>query len=66
MQHKTDGFDLASAKVCVVMNRGSGKKKHVELREMLNERLAPACGSFELRMVEGCMTCGSCGHSKCS
>ena len=49
MQHKTDGFDLASAKVCVVMNRGSGKKKHVELRAMLNERLAPACGSFELR-----------------
>ncbi|MGR3499626.1 MAG: adenosylcobalamin-dependent ribonucleoside-diphosphate reductase [Limimaricola soesokkakensis] len=26
----------------------------------------PSCGSFELRMVEGCMTCGSCGHSKCS
>ena len=49
MQHKTDGFDLASAKVCVVMNRGSGKKKHVELREMLNARLAPACGSFALR-----------------
>ncbi len=25
----------------------------------------PACGSFEMRMVEGCMTCASCGHSKC-
>ncbi len=25
----------------------------------------PSCGSFEMRMVEGCMTCGSCGHSKC-
>ena len=24
-----------------------------------------SCGQFELRMVEGCMTCGSCGHSKC-
>ncbi len=23
------------------------------------------CGSFDLRMVEGCMTCGSCGNSKC-
>ncbi len=23
------------------------------------------CGQYELRMVEGCMTCGSCGHSKC-
>jgi len=26
----------------------------------------PACGSFEMRMIEGCMTCGACGHSKCS
>ena len=26
----------------------------------------PSCGQFDLRMVEGCMTCGSCGHSKCS
>ncbi len=24
-----------------------------------------SCGQFELRMVEGCMTCGSCGYSKC-
>jgi len=24
-----------------------------------------ACGSYELRMVEGCMTCASCGFSKC-
>ena len=24
-----------------------------------------SCGSFEMRMIEGCMTCGSCGHSKC-
>ncbi|WCE66268.1 adenosylcobalamin-dependent ribonucleoside-diphosphate reductase [Sulfitobacter faviae] len=26
----------------------------------------PSCGQFDMRMVEGCMTCGSCGHSKCS
>ena len=25
----------------------------------------PACGGFDMRMVEGCMTCASCGHSKC-
>ncbi len=24
-----------------------------------------SCGSFDLRMAEGCMTCGSCGNSKC-
>ncbi|MFD1158233.1 adenosylcobalamin-dependent ribonucleoside-diphosphate reductase [Roseovarius aestuarii] len=24
-----------------------------------------ACGEFGMRMVEGCMTCPSCGHSKC-
>ncbi|PIV74609.1 MAG: ribonucleoside-diphosphate reductase, adenosylcobalamin-dependent [Rhodobacteraceae bacterium CG17_big_fil_post_rev_8_21_14_2_50_65_11] len=26
----------------------------------------PACGEFGMRMVEGCMTCPSCGHSKCA
>ncbi|MDZ7709733.1 MAG: adenosylcobalamin-dependent ribonucleoside-diphosphate reductase [Roseovarius sp.] len=26
----------------------------------------PACGSYDMRMIEGCMTCGSCGHSKCA
>lgn len=25
----------------------------------------PSCGSYELRMIEGCMTCASCGFSKC-
>ncbi|SFR32161.1 ribonucleoside-diphosphate reductase class II [Yoonia tamlensis] len=28
-------------------------------------KACPSCGSYDLRMVEGCMTCGSCGHSKC-
>jgi ribonucleoside-diphosphate reductase alpha chain len=26
----------------------------------------PACGSHDMRMIEGCMTCASCGYSKCS
>jgi len=26
----------------------------------------PACGGYDMRMIEGCMTCASCGHSKCS
>lgn len=24
-----------------------------------------SCGSYDMRMVEGCMTCASCGYSKC-
>ncbi|MEZ5799070.1 MAG: adenosylcobalamin-dependent ribonucleoside-diphosphate reductase [Paracoccaceae bacterium] len=28
-------------------------------------KACPSCGAYEMRMVEGCMTCGSCGHSKC-
>ena len=26
----------------------------------------PACGAYEMVMIEGCMTCRACGHSKCS
>ena len=29
-------------------------------------KACPSCGSYGLRMVEGCMTCGDCGYSKCS
>ncbi len=25
----------------------------------------PSCGTPGMRMIEGCMTCASCGHSKC-
>ena len=25
----------------------------------------PNCGQFGMHMVEGCMTCPHCGHSKC-
>ena len=25
----------------------------------------PSCGQYGMRMVDGCMTCPSCGHSKC-
>ncbi|SDJ33828.1 adenosylcobalamin-dependent ribonucleoside-diphosphate reductase [Lutimaribacter saemankumensis] len=28
-------------------------------------KACPSCGQYEMRMVEGCMTCMSCGHSKC-
>ena len=25
----------------------------------------PSCGQYDMHMQEGCMTCASCGHSKC-
>ncbi|QPM90622.1 adenosylcobalamin-dependent ribonucleoside-diphosphate reductase [Pseudooceanicola algae] len=28
-------------------------------------KACPSCGQYSLQMVEGCMTCTSCGHSKC-
>jgi len=28
-------------------------------------KACPSCGQYEMRMIEGCMTCASCGHSKC-
>ena len=28
-------------------------------------KACPSCGQYDMRMIEGCMTCGSCGHSKC-
>ena len=30
-----------------------------------SEKPCPSCGQYELQMMEGCMTCVSCGHSKC-
>jgi ribonucleoside-diphosphate reductase alpha chain len=24
-----------------------------------------ACGQYDMRMLEGCLTCANCGHSKC-
>ncbi len=49
---------------------GMGLKSDPEAEVVnLGERPAgpacPACGQYDMRMVEGCMTCGACGHSKC-
>ena len=29
-------------------------------------KFCPSCGENDLHMIEGCMTCSSCGHSKCA
>ncbi|EAQ04325.1 ribonucleoside-diphosphate reductase, putative [Pseudooceanicola batsensis HTCC2597] len=28
-------------------------------------KACPSCGQYTMQMIEGCMTCTSCGHSKC-
>ncbi len=37
----------------------------VGLEDAPRGKACPSCGQYEMRMVEGCMTCASCGHSKC-
>ena len=37
----------------------------VALNQKPKGQACSSCGSYELRMVEGCMTCASCGYSKC-
>lgn len=41
------------------------KAEVIAVGEAPRGKACPACGSHDLRMVEGCMTCASCGHSKC-
>ena len=49
-----EGMGLKSDPQAQVVNLPGGRGK-----------ACPSCGQFDMRMVEGCMTCGSCGHSKC-
>ena len=37
----------------------------VSLNNAPKGKACASCGGYDLRMVEGCMTCGSCGYSKC-
>jgi ribonucleoside-diphosphate reductase alpha chain len=40
-------------------------KKYASEDEMLKKASCKSCGSTNLRMQEGCLTCLSCGNSKC-
>ncbi|NDU99602.1 adenosylcobalamin-dependent ribonucleoside-diphosphate reductase [Pseudoroseicyclus tamaricis] len=47
---------------------GSGLKSDPQAELLTGRRpgkACPSCGSYELHMIEGCMTCASCGFSKC-
>jgi ribonucleoside-diphosphate reductase alpha chain len=52
-----------------IAGEGMGLKEDPRAQVVnLNENRGPACpscGQFGMRMIEGCMTCPSCGHSKC-
>ncbi|RLJ59350.1 ribonucleoside-diphosphate reductase class II [Litoreibacter meonggei] len=52
-----------------IAGEGMGLKvdPHAQVVNLSGNRgpACPSCGQYDLRMVEGCMTCGSCGHSKC-
>jgi ribonucleoside-diphosphate reductase alpha chain len=40
-------------------------KAEIQRMETPRGKACSSCGDYDLRMVEGCMTCGSCGFSKC-
>ena len=50
-----------------IEGEGLGLKSDPKAEVVLASRAkaCSSCGSFDLRMVEGCLTCGSCGFSKC-
>ena len=47
------------------MGLKSDPKAEVVGLETPKGKSCSSCGSFEMRMIEGCMTCASCGFSKC-
>ena len=49
-----EGLGLKKDPQAVMPTGASGKGK-----------ACSSCGQYDLRMVEGCMTCASCGYSKC-
>ncbi|MEE9387612.1 MAG: adenosylcobalamin-dependent ribonucleoside-diphosphate reductase [Paracoccaceae bacterium] len=52
-----------------IQGEGMGLKTdphaHVESLGAPKGKSCSSCGSPELRMIEGCMTCANCGYSKC-
>ncbi|WP_323006159.1 adenosylcobalamin-dependent ribonucleoside-diphosphate reductase [Pseudorhodobacter sp.] len=49
-----EGMGLKSDPKAEVLSMATPKRKSCS-----------SCGSYEMRMVEGCMTCANCGYSKC-
>ena len=47
------------------MGLKSDPKAEVSSMSAPRGKACSSCGGYELRMIEGCMTCASCGFSKC-
>ena len=43
----------------------SSEVTKVENLKISQQKSCTSCGQFDLQMIEGCMTCRSCGYSKC-
>ena len=43
----------------------SGEVTKVENLKLSRQKSCTSCGQFDLQMIEGCITCRSCGYSKC-
>ena len=57
-------------KIGFLEGEGLGLKKDPKSNQVINfsenkAKACSSCGQFEMQMVEGCMTCRSCGYSKC-
>ena len=48
-----------------MLSHQKGDLSKVEKLKRLKQKSCTSCGQFDLQMIEGCMTCRSCGYSKC-
>ncbi len=49
MDYSEKPFDLSRARVCAILNEGSGRKRGNEIAAALQEAVAPAAAAFDLR-----------------
>ena len=48
-----------------MLSHQKGDLSKLEKLKRLKQKSCTSCGQFDLQMIEGCMTCRSCGYSKC-
>jgi ribonucleoside-diphosphate reductase alpha chain len=48
-----------------MLSHQKGDLSKVEKLKRVKQKSCTSCGQFDLQMIEGCMTCRSCGYSKC-